>query len=415
MSVIGKKSSTLRKSNIQETKTLVSGVKNIRMWHQASEGDTSIPFGSLNQPSILVGITNPTSSEILSANLSYFSQNVEVMSSLNGILQPNITYVVNTNGVTFLNGYEAVENEIFTITYRNETISGNQIVDARPLISTGVLSATTDTYNVGEGFKYNMSPSQQQGDVLVFRDGLLQARCENNDIGNDGNYIEVSNGDGFSNQIQFKTVDALNDNGIMVVSNTLISERPNLSMMQYIDTLAGQLDAVVETLADVAGVPESIFQTAPNNVDLKAFGDQVIQNKNDIEDLQAPTEYTEKILSATVSVGGNIADLQFNNLEAGKSYTLNGIISFRKASAGSPTIQIEQNSDILGRLEISNSSGTSETVYMAVSIEFTASGNGSLTLTHNQSASSEVIGDGSKQRSFLTLREINTIKTSKYA
>jgi hypothetical protein len=39
---------------------------------------------------------------------------------------------------------------------------------------------------------------------------------------------------------------------------------------------------MIPTLADVAGVPETEFQSAPNNVDLKQFGDKLAQLEQDV-------------------------------------------------------------------------------------------------------------------------------------
>lgn len=53
-------------------------------------------------------------------------------------------------------------------------------------------------------------------------------------------------------------------------------EKPQASQLAEIERLQGQLDAIVTTVADLAGVPETDFRAAPNNVDLKVFGDRVL-------------------------------------------------------------------------------------------------------------------------------------------
>lgn len=276
---IGKKNSTLKKEQVRESKLLTQGVKLIKFWHEASAGDKSISFGSLSLPTELSnnGFSNPNSAEILSANLSYYQENVTVISSLNGELMLGLTFLVNSNGVKFLNDYEAVEGEIFEVTYKNEVVSGNNIVDVRPLSSTGTMTAGNTTYNVGEAFRINAYPGSQIGEVMVFVDGVLQFRNTNNATAApaaDGNYQEVQSSGGYGISIEFNDSFA-DDVNIIVTSRGMIAERPNISMMQNIDTLAGQVDKIVEVLSDTAGVPESTFQTSPNNVDLKAFGDIV--------------------------------------------------------------------------------------------------------------------------------------------
>jgi len=152
---IGKKNSTLRKKSVKESKLATIGVKSIRFWHEAAaDGETSIPFSALNMPSdiLLAGYSNPTSGELLGANLAYFHKNIEIFSSFNQRLMEGLSYKVQNNQITFLNGYESVEGEIFEITYKNEVITGNNVVDGRPLTATGVLAPSETDFNVGEAF-----------------------------------------------------------------------------------------------------------------------------------------------------------------------------------------------------------------------------------------------------------------------
>lgn len=282
----GKKNSTLKKEQVKESKLLTTGVKSIKFWHEASAGETSIPFGSLNMPADVAvnGFSNPTSTEILAASLALFHTNVEVFSSLNQKLMEGLTYVVKNSQIKFVNGYEAAEGEIFEVNYKNDVITGTNVVDARPLTATGVLALGGTDFNVGEAFKTNANPNSQLGEVLVFKDGILQFR----NVGNataapaaDGNYQEVASSGGFGVIIRFNEAETY-DTNIIVTSRNLIAERPDISMIQLIENLEGQLDAVVPTVAALAGVPETDFRAAPNQVDLKAFGDKVNQNALDI-------------------------------------------------------------------------------------------------------------------------------------
>ena len=47
-------------------------------------------------------------------------------------------------------------------------------------------------------------------------------------------------------------------------------------MLAAIEKLAGEVDALVPTVAVLAGVPENTFQTAPSSVDLANFGNRVL-------------------------------------------------------------------------------------------------------------------------------------------
>ena len=286
--LIGKKNSTLKKESVKENKLLTVGVKAIKFWHEAlADGETSIPFGTLNMPADVAihGFSNPTGTELLAANLALFHTNVEVHSSLNQKLMEGLAYVVKNNQINFINSYESLEGEIFTIVYKNDTITGNNVVDARPLTATGVLSIGQTDFNVGEAFKTNNYPNDQIGEVLVFVDGVLQFR----NVGNataapaaDGNYEEVHSTSGFGVIIRFNDVFVAEKN-IVVVSRNLIAERPDISMLQLIESVSGQLDAMIPTLAVIAGVPEANFQAMANSVDLKAFNDKVTAFRGDID------------------------------------------------------------------------------------------------------------------------------------
>lgn len=301
--IIGKKNSTIKKEQVKESKLITTGVKSIKFWHEASEGETSIPFGALNMPADILanGLVNPTASELLGANLALFHSNIEVFSSLNQKLMEGLTYVVRNNQIKFVNNYTSTEGEIFEVNYKNDVITGTNVVDARPLTATGVLTAGDTDFNVGEAFKTNQYPLAQIGEVLVFVDGEIQYR----NVGNataapaaDGNYQEVHASGGFGTIIRFNDV-FLADKNIVVISRNLIAERPDISMMQLIENLGGQLDAVISTVAALAGVPTTDFQTAANQIDLRAFGNQVIANRQDIATINSKqvTEITEEIVT----------------------------------------------------------------------------------------------------------------------
>jgi hypothetical protein len=92
----------------------------------------------------------------------------------------------------------------------------------------------------------------------------------------DGNYQELDAGSGLSNTIRFNIVDPVNSRPITVLSNGMLAERPEGSLRAEIETLAGQNDSIIETLAVVAGVPTTNFRSAPNSVDLQTFGQRVL-------------------------------------------------------------------------------------------------------------------------------------------
>jgi hypothetical protein len=158
-------------------------------------------------------------------------------------------------------------------------------------------------------------------------------RSDNNDnSGATGNYYYLDvDGSGKSSVIRFFE-PAVGDEPIMIASTGGIVDSPNTSTFQQIETLAGQIDKMIPTLADVAGVPEGDFQSAPNNVDLKQFGDKLAEVDRKVDTgSETVTEYVETATKVKYQrksfVGPSSTDgikIQFNNLEIGKTYRVTG-------------------------------------------------------------------------------------------
>jgi len=426
--LVGKKNSTLKKESVKENKLLSTGVKSIKFWHEASEGETNIPFGSLVMPADVAtnGFSNPTSTEILSANLALFHTNVEVHSSLNQKLMEGLTYVVHNNQIKFLNGYEATEAEVFVVVYKNDVITGTNVVDARPLTATGTLSANDTDFNVGEAFKTNAYPNDQMGEVMVFLDGEIQYRNTANATAGpsaDGNYQEVHATNGFGTIIRFNE-SFVEDKPVIVISRNLIAERPDISMMQLIENLGGQLDSVLETVAALAGVDITEFQTAPNQVDLKAFGAQVTANKNQIEantlaiagkEDEFDIDWQIKTLSANIASGtsGTSADLSFSNLEIGKTYRVSGNIHQAQSGFVNIFFQIINGATVVQQGNSKDVTGQEEWMVGICSV-FTATAT-DLDFTYVTNTG-VIVGNGNRDRTFLVLEELpNHKETSKWA
>lgn len=430
---IGKQDSTLRKQSVTESKLLQTGVKNLKFWHEASEGDKTIPFGSLNTPTSIAsaGLSNPTATAILAANLGFFKENVEVRSSLNGDLMIGLTYLVQNNQIKFVNGYEAVEGEVFEIKAQNNTVTGNTIVDARPLTATGILAAGTTDFAVGEAFRTNEYSSQQLGEVLVFVDGEIQFRNVGNEAASptaDGNYQEIHAANGYGSIIKFNETYT-EDKPIIVISRNLIAERPDLSMMQFIETLGGQLDRVISRVAALAGVDESEFQTSANQLDLKAFGDKVIANKQAIASNVAAIESKQDKFDVFYQIvplpqnelasGGTrvLTDWSLKNLELGKYYRVSVNLRTNIPSSGSDSAFINTFNGAVNIMEtgeagatgsVSNPTFFNSIVFKAVGTELTFSIAGS--------TSGTILGDGTTKHSWIMLEELpNHKETNKWS
>ena len=286
MSVIGKGSSSFRKKDVMEQKSIALGFKKIRWAHKATAGDTGINMNALVQPSEMAtyGFTNPTATAIAGANLFTYRSNLKLVSSLRGLLVDQLSYVVNSSTQISFIDFTAEDGEIFTGWIDDSPTTSLSVVDGNQIVASGILLAGQTDFNIGTPIEINKNPASQMGAVMVFADRGLQYRKVGNITSGDGDYIEVPVAGGLGSLIRFNASGS--DRFITVVSNGVVAERPDGSMLAAIERVAGQVDAMVPTLAAVAGVPQTNFQTAPNDIDLKQFGDTVVSHGQRITALE---------------------------------------------------------------------------------------------------------------------------------
>jgi hypothetical protein len=283
----GNGSLSLRKQDLNNQKIPAIGFVKTVFAHKATAGSTQINLTSLTVPTEMTsnGFSNPSVAQLTAAQLLFYRKNLTLVSSLRGTLQQDLSYKVSSSTVITFIDFTAEEGEIFVGTIDYTAVTGNKVVDAVVINSTGTLAANTTDFNVGTPFtvgKY--AGSSQIGDVMVFLDGVIQYRNSgNSSTVLDGNYYEVDAGNGLGTLIRFNVVDPVNTRDVIVVGTGIISERPDGSMMAVIENLAGQIDSMAEVVSDLSGLPETtVTGGAPNNVDLKAFGDRVLNLENDV-------------------------------------------------------------------------------------------------------------------------------------
>ena len=289
MSTRGNYSSTSgRKTDSVHHNQLSYGSKTIFFAHQASSGDTHIDLTSLSMPTNLLnkGYSNPTTAELQSLHLSFNKSKLKIISSDRGELM-KISFSVPNNMQISFDGFTANADEIFECTFEPNVITGTTVVDAVPYVKTYDL-AEGETDVITDPFEYYKFPDMQVGAVMVFRGTtqVLQLRNVNNATAAptaDGNYQEISANDGYSNTIRFNVAAAAGGETITIISVGSLVERPTESMMNYLETMNGSLDKVIEVLATVSGKAESYFEAQPMTTDLSAFSSKV----NNIDDLLA--------------------------------------------------------------------------------------------------------------------------------
>jgi hypothetical protein len=280
----GKTSTYIRNANVKESTQIQTGFKKTRFLHQATQGNTLIQLTSLTTPSGAVNYAAPNISELSQTNLLQWSSNLTLTSSLRGVLIQNISYVI-TGAQTIKLLFEAADAEIFEGVIDHQARTGLTMVDATPLVASGTLAAGQTDFNVGTPFKVGEYASQRHGVVLVYLDGQLMYRNTGNQVpgpGVEGDYQEVNAGGGLGVLIRFNTPDLINDRAVSVISVGSLVEKPNGSQLAVQESLQGQIDAMVPTLAALSGQPTTAFQGTPNNTDLKAFGDRVLSAEQTI-------------------------------------------------------------------------------------------------------------------------------------
>lgn len=363
MSLTGRSTLSLRKKDVLEQKQAGSAYKRIVFAHKAAANETGIDLTNLTAPSEMtsLGFTNPNTQELLAAKILFYKKNVTVVSSSKGVLIQDLSYTIPTNSRIAFQGFVSDENEIFTVIIDSAVKDGLQAIDSSRVIATGTLPATQVQFNVGTPFQVGKHITQQVGSVMVFVDGIQQFRNSNNSsVTKDANYFEVDAGGGLGNIIELNSADPLNDRSILVIGE-VTAERPLGSTMAVVESLAGQVDAMIPTLAALAGVPETNFQAAPNNVDLKSFGDTVysileleILDPNTYSSVRLNTANgygsTNTRIRRFLNINENIGpDISYSDSATlGSSFTINSdgvyYISYTEGHAGDSTVSISLNS-----------------------------------------------------------------------
>lgn len=282
MSNTGTNTLSIRKQDVAEQKSVAIGFKKTILAHKATGGETGLNLSSLTVPTEMssLGFTNPSTSDILTAKLFFYRKNFTLWSSSRGILAQDLSYTINANDTINFQGFTADADEIFIGTLDHNPKTTLNVVDAAPVVVTGTLAAGETDFVVGTPFEVNKYSNAQVGAVTYFIDGVQQFRNTNNQASPaDGNYYEVDPGGGASVLLRVNNADPSNDRSVLILSTGLLAEKPTASMMADIEKVQGQIDAMIPDLAQAAGNPETDYQAAPNNVDLKQFGDLVLDIK----------------------------------------------------------------------------------------------------------------------------------------
>ena len=242
------------------------------------------------------------------------------------------------------------------VTVDSNPANGIQVIDAKTPVVEGELAASTTDFAIG------FSTPTNSDDILVFRNGLEQRRNTNNsDLVLDGNYYVVDSGNGFGNVVRFNNPPAGTPDYIKVTAIGGVVESPTDSTFDEIQKVQGQIDAIVTDLAQALGNPETDYQAAPNNVDLKQFGARVLDLESDLSDLISRLERTRfHIGSVSTTAESSLTNTSFSQRNVNITFTpqftglykVSSKASFQINQAGTRVIGQVQNT--AGGVSITN-------------------------------------------------------------
>lgn len=284
MSLISKGTKSLRKQDVMEQKSVALGFKKIVFAHKANVGELGINLTALSTPAEMsaTGFVNPSVNELSRVNIYQYRNNLKIVSSLSGILIPYLSYAVSSSTYITFSNFTAAQDEIFVGYLDEAPTTSLSVVDGQNIIASGTLLAGATDFNIGSPIEINKNSTQQIGAVMVFVDGQLKLRRVGNAPAGSGDYIEVPVAGGLGSLIRFSS--SVSSRSVVVVSNGVVAERPDGSTTAMVERTQGQIDAMIPYLATLASVPQSTFQTAPNNVNLKQFGDIVLAQEQLLKD-----------------------------------------------------------------------------------------------------------------------------------
>jgi len=318
MSIAARNAKSIRKKDVKESKALANGFTKLVFAHKATAGETGINLGSLVVPPEMsaLGFTNPSSSRLLDARIFQFKDNIELQSSSKNTLMQSLSYRVASNSRLNFEGFTAEEGEIFIGVIDSNPISGIQVIDAKQGVALGDLAVDATDFAIG------FSTSTFNDEIVVFKNGLEQRRNTNNSSSVlDGNYFVVpaTTGSGFGSVVRFNVSPTVSDDYIKVAALGGVVESPTNSTWDELEKVQGQIDAMIPDLAQATGNPETDYQAAPNNVDLKAFGDRVLTNENDIAALQGNIN-VPYLIAHSHQTGASVASVWTNLIYSVETY-----------------------------------------------------------------------------------------------
>lgn len=311
------KNKSIRKENFSNQKIGAVGFESIEFYHKASAGDKTIDLASLVTPSTELageGFSQPSPSVLIGAGIFNKRSSLSLESTLKPKMMDRIAYTIRDNSTIVLKDV-AEEGEIFHGTIHNVSKNLIRLPETQTIVATGTLAEGTSTFAVGANFRTNVNPTEQLGEVHVYRNGVLMFRNVSNAVaaeGEDGNYEEVPIGNGFSNEIKFNLDGDVGGEAIHIVSPTRIIKDDG-TLLQQVQNVSGVVDIIREDLINEFQFSPNRYDGFSSDVDLKAFNNRVLN----LEEI-----LNEKFLNVEVMVEENHFDVVLDHTPSTSTWSI---------------------------------------------------------------------------------------------
>lgn len=283
-SIFGKEDIGFRKKRVPETSQGVAIPSIIRFAHKFAGGEASFSLLNMTTPtSEMPGFVNPSPSVIAGAGIAANSSALRLYISSGGRMIEFDSYkVLGTTiqflGVLALSGMPAntvVYGEIAGVAANPIVVGDGRFIRKSYSLAVGATSCPLGlTYKVGVG----LGNSDQIGDIMVFRNGVLQMRNVGNAtaaVNADGNYQEIDAGNGYGTSITFNTPPVGQADAIMVQMGFQVASG-QMQIWSELERLQGAIQALAVDAALGFGQPIGNYLSAnATELERRAFGDLV--------------------------------------------------------------------------------------------------------------------------------------------
>jgi len=350
MSSISKSAKSRRKRQRGSDRKIAVDFISVQFLHQMAGGETGFNLAELTLPAGSGSFLNPSPATVAAASNNMRTK-LRLFNGAGKRLALGQEYEVVGTQVNFTN-IEAGVDEIFFGDIQDIPRTGADFLDGEVKSATGFLVPGETTFNTG--FEYRIgdkiSSTNRKGPLQVERNRLTQyvnTSFEAVGPAEDGDYAHVRAGDtAFGTVIEFNSPGTILPSGfpefISVETRQIIVDRNNLSLRNELQSQQASLVRMAEELGIIQSLdPNIFFQGSPTAVQLKQFGDLLLSLDRKFDTALLLSEFTKtKWQRKDMSMDNQVSDMDFDNLENGKTYALTIYLRHQGISSQDPIVQV---------------------------------------------------------------------------